>query len=77
MSSEIRIPQLGASMLEGTLLEWHVADGAAVAKGDILYVLESEKAAEEIESPASGTLRILAAANASYPVGELIGRIDD
>lgn len=77
MSNEIRIPQLGVGMVETTLVSWNVPDGTTVAKGDVIYVLENDKAVEEIESPASGTLRILAAASNIYPIGALIGRIDD
>jgi pyruvate/2-oxoglutarate dehydrogenase complex dihydrolipoamide acyltransferase (E2) component len=75
MSFEIRIPSLGAGMSEGKLVEWHALDGAAVKTGDLLYTLESEKTAQEIEAQADGTLRIAAAADEIYPVGELIGTI--
>jgi pyruvate/2-oxoglutarate dehydrogenase complex dihydrolipoamide acyltransferase (E2) component len=75
MSLEIRIPSLGAGMNEGKLVEWHVADGAAVKAGELLYTLESEKTAQDIEAQADGTLRIVAAADETYPVGELIGVI--
>lgn len=76
MSFEIRIPALGAGMSEGTLVEWHVADGAAVDAGAVLYTLESEKTAQEIEAPVAGTLRCLGQEGEIYPVGELIGTIE-
>jgi len=75
MSIEIRIPSLGAGMSEGKLIEWLVPDGAAVKAGELLYTLESEKTVQEIEAQADGTLRIVAAADETYPVGELIGVI--
>ena len=75
MSFEIRIPSLGAGMSEGKIIEWLVPDGAAVNAGDLLYSLESEKTVQEIEAQAAGTLRIVARADETYPVGELIGTI--
>jgi pyruvate/2-oxoglutarate dehydrogenase complex dihydrolipoamide acyltransferase (E2) component len=75
MSFEIRIPSLGAGMSEGKLVEWHVKDGAPVREGDLLYTLESEKTAQDIEAPAEGTLKIVAQEDEIYPVGEIIGTI--
>jgi pyruvate/2-oxoglutarate dehydrogenase complex dihydrolipoamide acyltransferase (E2) component len=66
MSTEVLLPKLGFSMNDGTVTEWLVADGAQVTQGKLLYLLESEKSVQEIEAPASGTLRIQA------PVGELL-----
>ena len=50
MAIEITVPRLGWSMEEGTFVEWRKADGDRIRPGDVLYVLESEKAAEEVES---------------------------
>ncbi|MDB5447936.1 MAG: biotin/lipoyl attachment protein [Phenylobacterium sp.] len=76
MSFEIRIPGLGAGMSEGTLVEWHVADGAAVTQGQVLYTLESEKTAEDVEAPVAGVLRRMGQEGEAYPVGELIAVIE-
>jgi pyruvate/2-oxoglutarate dehydrogenase complex dihydrolipoamide acyltransferase (E2) component len=75
MSTEILLPKLGFSMNEGTLTEWLVADGAVVQQGQPLYSLESEKSVQEIEAPASGTLKILKPAGEVYDVGTVIGEI--
>ena len=58
MAIEITIPRLGWSMEEGTFLGWLKQDGEAVRSGDLLFTLESEKAAQEIESLDAGILRI-------------------
>jgi pyruvate/2-oxoglutarate dehydrogenase complex dihydrolipoamide acyltransferase (E2) component len=76
MSTEILLPKLGFSMKEGVVVEWLVADGGSVQAGQPLYTLESEKSVEEIESPASGTLKILKPADALYQVGEVLGEIE-
>jgi pyruvate/2-oxoglutarate dehydrogenase complex dihydrolipoamide acyltransferase (E2) component len=52
-----------------------IADGAAVKEGEPLYALESEKSVQEIESPASGTLKILVQPGEVYPVGTVLGEI--
>jgi len=62
-------------MNEGTLSQWLIADGAQVTEGEPLYALESEKSVQEIESPASGTLKILVEPGELYPVGTVLGEI--
>jgi pyruvate/2-oxoglutarate dehydrogenase complex dihydrolipoamide acyltransferase (E2) component len=56
--------------------QWLVEDGQAVKAGQPLFVLEAEKSANEIESPASGTLKILQPAGAIYTVGTVLGTIE-
>lgn len=75
MPVAILLPKVGFSMADATLNEWLAEDGAQVSAGQALYALESEKSVQEIESPASGTLKILAPAGAEYPVGHLLGEI--
>lgn len=75
MSTEILLPKLGFSMNEGTLSQWLIADGAAVKQGEPLYALESEKSVQEIESPATGTLRIIVQPGEVLPVGTVLGEI--
>ena len=63
-------------MDEGTLAEWLVADGAEITQGQPLFTLESEKAVEEIESPATGRLKILKPIGETYKVGTVLGEIE-
>lgn len=58
MAIEITIPRLDWSMEEGTFVEWLKKDGDTIQKGDMLFVLESGKAAQEIECLDEGVLRI-------------------
>jgi pyruvate/2-oxoglutarate dehydrogenase complex dihydrolipoamide acyltransferase (E2) component len=76
VGSPINIPKLGWTMEEGTVTEWLVEDGATVAEGDPLYILESDKVENEIAAPASGVLRQAVAAGEVYPVGTEIGTIE-
>jgi pyruvate/2-oxoglutarate dehydrogenase complex dihydrolipoamide acyltransferase (E2) component len=76
MSYEILLPKIGFSMNEAVFAEWIVADGATVKEGEPLYAIESDKSTQEIDSPASGTLRISAVPGETYQVGDALGTID-
>jgi pyruvate dehydrogenase E2 component (dihydrolipoamide acetyltransferase) len=62
------MPRLGLTMTEATVTAWLVEEGAWVEKGRALFTLEHEKAALEIESPASGRLHILAQVGQVIPI---------
>jgi len=76
MTTQVLMPKIGFSTEEGTVAQWLMADGSQVKQGQPLYSLESDKSAQEIESPASGRLRIIAAAGQSYRVGHVLAEID-
>lgn len=71
----LRIPKAAVSMREGAVESWLVEDGARVTKGQPIYNLEIEKSLVEVEAPAAGTLRQMAPAGETYPVGHVIGEI--
>ena len=73
MATQVLLPKIGFSMNEATLAEWMVADGAAVTEGQPLYALESDKSVHE--SPATGTLKIVARVGEVYEVGALLAEI--
>jgi pyruvate dehydrogenase E2 component (dihydrolipoamide acetyltransferase) len=75
MAIELILPALGETMDEGTIARWVVADGAQVAKGQVLAEIESNKAVFELEATASGTLHISAAAGQTIPILTVIGHI--
>jgi len=52
-----------------------VADGDAVEAGQPLYLLGTDKVEQEIESPAAGTVRLLAEVETTYEVGEVLAEI--
>ncbi|AEG51248.1 biotin/lipoyl attachment domain-containing protein [Sphingobium chlorophenolicum L-1] len=76
MAVEVLLPKIGFSMNEGTLAEWLVEDGGQAVEGQPLYALESEKSTQEVESPASGTLKIIAQIGETYEVGTLLATIE-
>lgn len=56
---EFKLPSLGADMDEGKLLEWHVKPGDAVKRGQVVAVVDTSKAAVEVESWSEGTVHEL------------------
>lgn len=74
MSWKIGMPNLGHTMEEGKLSEWLKAVGDAVKKGEVIAVVESDKASFDIESPADGILASIdAEPGAMVLVGASIG----
>jgi len=56
MASEIKMPQLGLTMTEGTVTRWFKKTGEAVAHGEVLFEVATDKITNQIESTAAGTL---------------------
>ena len=65
------------SATEMTLSEWMFSDGETVTQGDVIYTLETDKTATEIEAQSSGVLRVTGVEGEVYAVGTLIGTIED
>ena len=72
---KIKIPKLGMAVDEATLSEWLVSDGQDVEAGMPLYVAATDKVDQEIESPVSGTIRLIGEVDETYPVGTLVAEI--
>ena len=75
MAFQVTIPKIGFSMTEGILSEWLAEDGAQVTEGEPLYAIESDKSTNEVESPATGTLKIIGEIGETYEVGTVIAEI--
>lgn len=69
------MPRLSDSMTEGTVIEWLVADGAQVARGEPVAEIETDKATMPYEAGADGWLRILVEAGSTLAVGTPIAEI--
>jgi pyruvate dehydrogenase E2 component (dihydrolipoamide acetyltransferase) len=66
---EVILPKLGQTMEFGTIVEWLKQEGDPVQRGEVLFIVESDKATLEVESPAKGYLRkILTPAGEERPV---------
>ena len=73
---EIRVPASGESVTSANVASWRKKDGDAVSKGEVLVVLETDKVSNELEAPASGTLKILIPEGEEVGIGTLIATID-
>lgn len=72
----VSMPRWGMTMTEGTVVDWLVEPGAAVAPGDALVEIETTKVLNELEATAGGVLRrLVVEADATVPVGSLLGVI--
>jgi pyruvate dehydrogenase E2 component (dihydrolipoamide acetyltransferase) len=73
---EVTIPALGMAMTEAVLIQWHKHPGDAVAAGDVLAEIETDKSTVELESPADGTLGPhLVSEGDAVPIGDAVVRI--
>ena len=73
---EFKLPSLGADMDEGTLLEWRVQSGDAVHKGQVVAVVDTAKAAIDIEIWQDGTvLALQVQAGEKVPVGTVLATL--
>ena len=72
----IAVPKWGIEMVEGTITTWNKSVGDAIAKGDEVFEMESDKIVNVWDAPVAGVLRrIIAAAGDAHPVGALLGVI--
>jgi pimeloyl-ACP methyl ester carboxylesterase len=73
---EIVMPRVDMDMSSGRMGRWHAAEGAHVVKGATLFEIETDKAAMEVDAPATGVLKFVAASEGDVlPVGACIGWI--
>jgi pyruvate dehydrogenase E2 component (dihydrolipoamide acetyltransferase) len=76
MATEVIMPKVDMVMETGTFVEWLVKEGGQASKGDPLFVIITEKAAIEVESPADGILAgVTAKPDDVIPVTEVIAYI--
>ena len=59
MAIEVVLPMLGITVENGRIVEWLKKEGDRVEKGEIIFVVEVEKATTEVESPAGGILALI------------------
>ncbi len=76
MAIEIRVPALGESVTEATVVRWLKGVGDAVARDEIVCELETDKVALEVPAPAAGTIEAIGADEGdTVEAGALLGRI--
>ncbi len=77
MPSEFRLPALGADMDEGTIVQWNVAPGSVVKRGDVVAVVETDKGAIDVEIFQDGVVReIVVQPGTKVPVGTVLALLE-
>ena len=76
--SDITVPELGESIIEGTLTSWLLSEGSSFKAGDNLAEIETEKITIEIPAQSAGKItKILVSEGSNVKVGEVIGEFAD
>ena len=73
MATEFQMPKLGLTMEAGTIICWHVPDGAVVTKGMAVLAIETDKVESDVEASASGRLHQIGAPGETFGCGARIG----
>jgi len=67
---QIAMPEMGESVTEGIILEWHVAEGDSVSEGDTVVEVSTDKVDAEVPAPMDGVItKLLVAVDDEVPVG--------
>lgn len=74
---EIKVPTVGESISEVTLLKWNKKDGDYVERDEVIAELESEKATFEVNAEQAGILKTAAVEGDSLKIGDLLASIDE
>jgi pyruvate dehydrogenase E2 component (dihydrolipoamide acetyltransferase) len=75
MAIDVILPKVDMDMTTGTISKWHVKNGDTVKKGQVLFEMETDKSAIEIEAPADGTINNLADTGAAIAIGAIVAMI--
>jgi 2-oxoglutarate dehydrogenase E2 component (dihydrolipoamide succinyltransferase) len=76
MALEIKVPTVGESISEVTLVKWLKADGDWVERDEVIAELESEKATFEINAEQAGTVKQIAKEGDTLAIGDVVCSID-
>ncbi|WP_342071464.1 biotin/lipoyl-containing protein [Yoonia algicola] len=78
MPLDVIMPALGMAQETGQIVAWHKQPGDPVAKGDVLFEVETDKATMEVEAAGDGFLTdVVAGEGDDVPVGDVIAKISD
>jgi pyruvate dehydrogenase E2 component (dihydrolipoamide acetyltransferase) len=72
---EVILPKVDMDMSTGIISKWHVKNGDTVKKGAVLFEMETDKSAIEIEAPADGTINNIAETGKAIDIGNVVAMI--
>src|SRR5688572_15352081 len=74
---QLLMPEMGESVTEGTVLDWHVAEGDSVEEGQTMVEVSTDKVDAEVPAPSDGTVtKILVQPDETIEVGKPLAEID-
>ena len=74
---QIQMPEMGESVTEGIVLEWHVAEGDFVNEGDTVVEVSTDKVDAEVPAPAAGVItKLIAQVDEEVPVGAPLAEME-
>ena len=74
---QIEMPEMGESVTEGIVLEWHVAEGDFVKEGDTVVEISTDKVDAEVPAPTDGTItKLIAQVDEEVPVGAPLAEME-
>ena len=74
---QIPMPEMGESVTEGIVLEWHVAEGDAVKEGDTVVEVSTDKVDAEVPAPMDGVItKLIAQVDDEVPVGAPLAEME-
>src|ERR1700741_4644224 len=74
---QIQMPEMGESVTEGIVLEWHVAEGDFVNEGDTVVEVSTDKVDAEVPAPTSGVItKLIASVHDEVPVGAPLAEME-
>ena len=74
---QIQMPEMGESVTEGIVLEWHVAEGDFVNEGDTVVEVSTDKVDAEVPAPADGVItKLLVSVDDEVPVGAPLAEME-
>ena len=76
MLAEVKVPEVGESITEGTLVQWFKQEGDIVRIDDPLFELETDKVTLEVPSEYAGRVRPLVAAGETVSIGQVVASVD-
>src|SRR6202000_1246266 len=74
---DIKVPAVGKSINEVTLVKWLKQEGQYVDRDEVIAELESEKATFEVNAEKAGVLKTLGKEGDTLKIGDVVGRIDE
>src|ERR1035438_1842006 len=76
--TDVVMPQMGESIVEGTLTKWLKKPGGRIERDEPLFEISTDKVDTEIPSPAAGTLaEILVEEGKTVSINTIVARIDE